>query len=78
MNISFERIYTIAFTFILNKALILMFIGARSIIGMLAIFILFIINFMILAKSIDKQIDIIEMSKKKNKKNHNADWVINS
>ena len=61
----FERLFIIGISLFLNKLFILWLIGASNILALLGAFVLLILNFMILAKSIDKVIDVYEESRKK-------------
>ena len=62
---NFERLFIISVSLVLNKLLLFWLIGASNIFVMLAMLALLIFNFMILAKSIDKMIDVYEKSKEK-------------
>ena len=62
---NFERLFIIGTTLFLNKLFLFWLIGASHIFSMFAIFVLLILNFMILATSIDKFIDQYEQSKKR-------------
>jgi len=63
--INLERIFIIGTSLALNKLFLFWLIGASNIIEMVATFVLLILNFMVLAKSVDKIIDAYEESKKK-------------
>jgi len=59
-----ERLFIITTSFTLNKLLLFWLIGSKSIFVSSIAFILLILNFMILANSLDKLIDTYEKSKK--------------
>lgn len=61
---NFERVFIIGTSLALNKLFLFWLIGASSILGFLVAFVLLVLNFMVLAKSVDKVIDAYEASKK--------------
>ena len=61
---NFERLFIIGTCLVLNKLFLFRLIGASNISALLVAFVLLILNFMILTKSIDKLIDAYEESKK--------------
>ena len=61
----FERIFIIGISLVLNKLFLLWLIGASNIFVLLGAFVLLILNFMILTKSLDKLITVYEEAKKK-------------
>ena len=65
-----ERIFICATTLTLNKVLLFWLIRAETMMVMLVTFSLLVFNFMILAKSVDKLIEVYEKSKKKQTKPH--------
>ena len=62
-----ERLFIIATSFALNKLLLFWLIGSRGIFTSSITLILLVLNFMILANSLDKCIDTYEKAKKKSK-----------
>jgi len=60
-----ERLFIMGTSLVLNKLFLFLLIGSSNIFVMFMTFALLILNFMILAKSIDKLIDTYEKSKKK-------------
>ena len=62
---SFKRLFIIGTCLVLNKLFLFRLISANNISALLVAFVLLILNFMILTKSIDKLIDAYEESKKK-------------
>ena len=63
-----ERIFIIGISLGLNNLFLLWLIGAGNIFALLIAFIFLILNFMILAKSVDKLIDAYEASKKEQRR----------
>ena len=59
-----ERIFIIGVSLVLNKLFLFWLIGASNMFVMMITFAALILNFMILAKSIDKLIAVYEKSKK--------------
>jgi len=60
----FERVFIIGVSLILNKMFLFWLIGTSNIFGFLVAFVLLIMNFVILGKSIDRIVDVYEASKK--------------
>jgi len=65
-----ERIFMIGTSLVLNKLFLFLLIGSSNIFVMFVTFAFLILNFMILAKSVDKLIDTYEQSKKKQVKSN--------
>ena len=61
----FERVFIIGISLVLNKLFLFWLIGASSVFGFLVAFVLLVLNFMVLAKTVDKVIDAYEALKKK-------------
>ena len=59
-----ERLFIVGVCLALNKLFLFLLIGAGSIFVLLVAFVLLILNFMILAKTVDKLIDAYEELKR--------------
>jgi len=68
---NFERVFIIGSSLALNKLFLFWLIGASNIFSFLVVFVLLIVNFMILARSIDKLIAAFTASRK-SKRNYSV------
>ena len=59
-----ERLFIIGASLVLNKLFLFWLTGASNMFVMIVTFVALILNFMILAKSVDKFIDIYEKAKR--------------
>ena len=65
-----ERIFICVTTLVLNKALLFWLIAADNMLVMLSIFTVLVLNFVILAKSVDKLIEVYEQTRKEQAEPH--------
>jgi len=70
----FERLFIIAISLTLNMLFLFWLIGASNIFGFLAVFALLVLNFMILAKSVDKLIAAYEVARREKVMKNVTKW----